>query len=188
MRSRERGFTLLEILMATGTLGILALALGSFSLGTRPGVVSASGAALPAVVARARTLAEATGDGATLALVPSELGFSVTLYPHRPIPGSTFSATWVERIENFRAYLASSAGGTGPFAIFISSAGTASWAAWSAAGGTLESEPVCDAPLGLVLAPSAQAAAAAPTFVPSSPPPELRWFTLACQDATLLQS
>ncbi len=187
-RARERGFTLLEVLMATGALGILALALGSFSLGTRPGVVDASGAALPAVVARARALARASGDGATLAFAPSELGFSLTLSPHRPIPGSLFGATRPERIETFRAYLASSTSGTEPFAIFISSAGTASWAAWSASSGPLESEPGCAAPLGIVLAPSAQAAAGAPVFAPPSPPAQLRWFTLACQDATLLQS
>ena len=188
MRARERGFTLLETLMATATLCVLALALGNFSLANRPGVVIASDVALPAVVARARTLAEASGDGATLAFAPNGLGFSATLYAHRPIPGSAFGAGRAERIETFRTYLGSSVAGSAAFALFISSSGSASWAAWSSSDGPLASEPACEGSLGIVLAPTAQAAAFAPPFIPPSPAPELRWFTLACADATLLQS
>ena len=187
-RAAERGFTLPDLLLATALLASLALALGASSLSSRPGAVAATAAALPALVARARSLAETSGDGATLAFAPNATGFRATLYPHRPLAGSAFSPYDFERIEGFAASYGSSAAGAGAFAIFISPAGTASWSTWTPSSGTLGAEPPCDAPLGIVLGPSAGAADAAPPFAPPAPQPPFRWFTLACDDATLVQS
>ncbi|HMD01496.1 MAG TPA: hypothetical protein VKG44_00900, partial [Candidatus Baltobacteraceae bacterium] len=149
-RSAQAGFTLLEALLAVALLAGVVVVLGSGSLAQRPGALGATSSALPALVARARALAESSGDGATLAFAPQPDGFGVTLYAYRPIAGSPFGASSIAQRETYPAYVTSSAG-SGAFAIFISSAGTASYAAWSPASGALASEPACDAPLSLVI-------------------------------------
>jgi hypothetical protein len=124
-------------------------------------------------VAEARALASATGDGATLAFAPGTSGFDVTLFPHRPMPEGAFSATVVARRESFRTQLHSSVAGAAAFAVFVSSAGTVSYAAWTPGDGELTAEPACTTPL---------------VFVVGSSPLDERRLTLACDDATLVQS
>ncbi len=175
-------------MLATALLGLAVVAFGAGSFASRPASLAAASAALPATVARARALAESSGDGATLTFAPSASGFVATLYPHRPVAGSSFSVATIEQTEAFRVYLASSSAGTSPFAVFLSSSGSTSWAAWTPTDGSLAAEPACDAPLELVMGPSAQAVALAPLAKPSPVPAALAWFTLTCQDATLLQS
>jgi hypothetical protein len=187
-RAHERGSTLLDVVLASALIGIAVLACGALSLGTRPGSLDAASVAVPSLVARARALAETTGDGATLAFTPSSAGFTATLYPHRPIPESAFDAATIEQSESFRVYFGSSASGPKAFAIFLSSSGSASWTAWSPASGLLAVEPACLPPLELVLGPSAAGVAAAPVAKPSPAPAALAWFTLSCEDATLRQS
>ncbi len=178
---------MLEVLAAIATLSLVVVALGSASLVQRPGAVAASTSALPALVARARALAESTGDGATLELAPDASGFTATLYPHRPIPASDFNAATIAQVDRFSAFLASPAGGSA-LAIFIASSGGASWAGWTPASGALAREPDCSGSLQLVVGSSAWAVASAPLAKPSPAPAGLQWFTLSCQDATLVQS
>ena len=97
----------------------------------------------------------------------------MTLFPHRPIPEGAFSATVVARRESFRAQVRSSIAGAAAFAVFVSSGGTVSYAAWTPAGGELTAEPACTTPL---------------VFVVGSSPLDERRLTLACDDATLVQS
>ena len=184
----ERGSTLLDVVLASALIGLGILASGAVSLGIRPGSLEAATVALPSFVARARALAESTGDGATLAFAPSAAGFSATLYPHRPIPGSAFDPATSEQSESFSVYVRSSAAGGAAFAIFLSSSGSASWTAWSPASGSLDVEPACLPPLELVLGTSAAGVAGVPVAKPSPVPDALAWFTLSCEDATLRQS
>jgi hypothetical protein len=188
VRPHERGSTLLDVVLASALIGLGVLASGAISLASRPGSLDAAGAGLPSFVARARALAQTTGDGATLAFVPSSAGFSATLYPHRPIPGSAFDAGTIEQSESFRVYFRTSTAGSGAFAIFFSSSGSASWTTWSPASGSLAAEPACLPPLELVLGASAAGVAGAPVAKPSPVPDALAWFTLSCEDATLRQS
>src|SRR5271165_3489533 len=147
MRARERGFTDLEVTLAAALLALTLLAFGAVSLERRPGSLAAASVALPSLVERARALAETTGDGATLAFTPIASGLAVTLYPHRPTSSSAFSPGGVEQLERYRVFVASSVSAAAPFALFLSSSGGASYAAWSPASGVLDAEPQCVAPL-----------------------------------------
>jgi len=184
----QRGFTLLEVLLAIALLAAFALAFGAQTLMQRPGALAATAAALPALVARTRALAESSGDGATLTIVPDAGGFTATLYPHRPSPGSSFDPNNVAQRERFPVFVGSSSAGSAPFAVFVSSSGTASSSAWAVSDGSLAAEPVCAAPLALVLATSPSALSTAPSLKPPTPPAGFVWFTLDCNDATLVQS
>jgi hypothetical protein len=147
---RARGQSLVEVTIVLALM--LACLAGAYSLSQSPAPGIAAATALPAILGEARSLAAASGDGATVVLAPdgpgaSALSFRVTLFGGRPRPGGSFNAASPVRTERFAGRLSSSAAAAGPVAIFISTAGSASYAAWSPAQGLLASEPPCTSPL-----------------------------------------
>jgi len=142
----------------------LALLAGTYSLSHAPGAVASSSLGLPRLIDEARALAAASGDGATVILSPKKLSsggagdFDVALYRNRPHPsaspplGATSAGIVLERTEHLAGSLTSSLAASQQFAIFISTAGTVSYAAWTPAAGPLAQEPPCSAPLTLRLA------------------------------------
>ncbi|MGH7714946.1 MAG: hypothetical protein ACREML_03010, partial [Vulcanimicrobiaceae bacterium] len=85
---------------------------------------------------------QTSGSGATVAIASDgHGGFIASLYPYRPLSGADLGA---------RPARTMSAGvELTTLAIFISSSGTTSAAAWTPDGGTLASEPSCTTPINL---------------------------------------
>jgi hypothetical protein len=152
-----RGQSLPEVLIALGVM--LAALAGVASISQSPARGIAATSALPAIIGEARALAATSGDGATVILAPEDGGaapgfFRITLFSGRPRPGGSFDPASPLRSERFAGRLWTSAAGAGAVAIFISSAGGASYAAWSPAQALLPSEPTCAEPLSFTAAGS----------------------------------
>jgi len=151
----NRAQSLIEVTIALALL--LAGVAGVWSLSQSRAPAIAAGNALPAMLGQARALAATSGDGATVVLAPEGPGpglasFRVTLFAGRPRPGGSFQAAFPVRSERFAGRLLSSAADAGAVAIFISTAGAASYAAWSPDRAPLATEPACTVPLVVSLA------------------------------------
>ena len=173
-RASERGSSLVEILVVLSLM--LALVAGSYALSSAPASVASSALALPRLFDEARVLATVSGDGATIVLTPSVTpgarGFDVALYRYRPRSNGAYSGAGgisIEKTEHLAGALSISAIGSAPIAIFLSSSGTASYAAWSPSAGPISQEPACTAPLNLTISAGATSVR----------------FQLACDDARL---
>lgn len=164
----QRGFSLVETMLVVAIV-LLSVA-GSYSLSRSTGRAASSTLVLPSLLDAARELAATTGDGATVLLTPGGAGamrsFDVTLYRGRPRPGGIFDAGNPARTDRLPGLLQTSLGAGGPIAVFISTAGTVSYAAWSPRQGPIPEEPLCAAPLTLTI-------------------DETSRFQLACADANL---
>jgi prepilin-type N-terminal cleavage/methylation domain-containing protein len=174
MNGRSRGFTLVETLVVVA-LGLVLIG-GIATLSNAPAASASSALALPRLIDEARVLAALSGDGATVVLRPG-LGaearsFEVAIFRYRPRAGGSLDPAHPDRSERLPGILSSSLGGAAPLAIFISTAGTVSYAAWPASSATFPIEPACLAPLEIVIA----------TGFAATP---LR-FALACTDARLV--
>jgi hypothetical protein len=173
MNSRSRGFTLAETLIVVA-LGLVLIG-GIATVSNAPAASASSALALPRLIDEARALAALTGDGATVVLRPGfgaeARSFEVAIFRYRPRTGGNFDPAHPDRSERLPGILSSSAGGTAPLAIFISTAGTVSYAAWPASNATLPSEPACQSPLEIMIGNG-------------SPATPLR-FQVACTDARL---
>jgi hypothetical protein len=153
--ARARGQTLVEIAVVLAI--VLTAVAGAYSLSRSPAPAIAAGVTLPAILGEARSLAATSGDGATVILAPdgpagAASAFRVTLFGGRPRPDGLFNAASPARSERFAGSLSSSTAGAGAVAIFISTAGSVSYAAWSPDRGTLAGEPPCGAPLSFAAA------------------------------------
>jgi hypothetical protein len=155
VRESERGSSLVEILVVLSLM--LALLAGTYALSNAPASVASSALALPRLFDEARVLAATSGDGATIVLTPSAgpavRGFDVALYRYRPRSNGAYSAGGItlEKTEHLAGALSTSATGSAPVAIFLSTSGTASYAAWSPIVGSISQEPACTAPLNLMI-------------------------------------
>jgi len=81
--SDQRGFTLVEAAIVAGILALLAAG-AAFALGTKPYALRSSLTLLDASLAQARTLAEASGNAATVVVTPHGSGATLSLYSGRP--------------------------------------------------------------------------------------------------------
>jgi hypothetical protein len=193
MRPRERsletdhgnhGTTLIESLLAISILlGALA---GTYALSSRPGAIASAALELPALVDAARELAAVSGDGATIVFFPNAASFDVTIYSGRPDSSGSFNAANPARSSRIAGLLSTSLGGNSPaagtpssFAVFVSTAGTVSYALWTPSQGPIAQEPACTSPLYLAIGSTAQPAVH-PTGATGA-----AWFELACSDARL---
>jgi hypothetical protein len=187
----ERGQTVLDVLVAVAIALVALACVSAYVVSRTPGATAAARSALPAAVEQARTIAASSGGGATLALAPepakagSRTRFDVVLYRYRPEPNSPFDRNRPERTWRLAGAFRASTG-PGPVAVFISSSGTASFAAWSPGDPPLQNEPPCTAPLGLTVAGDAKLLAGAPPSPPPGPPDGVQWFSLDCSDARLV--
>jgi type II secretory pathway pseudopilin PulG len=140
-RRSERAATLIETLLAVAILALLVGSLGALFEGRRAYAVRSAVLGMQGLVADARAVAQSSGTGATVVIAAAGGGFTATLYPYRPLPGADLGLRAVRTLAGEVALT--------PLAVFISSSGTASAAAWSPPSGTLATEPPCNGSIGL---------------------------------------
>ncbi|NNM99700.1 MAG: prepilin-type N-terminal cleavage/methylation domain-containing protein, partial [Candidatus Eremiobacteraeota bacterium] len=162
----QRGFTLLETMAALGIVSLLLLAgLRLATLARAPGATANAAAQLDAAIALARSLARASGNGATLLMLPRPSvrgapvpGFRIVLYRGRPsAAGAATLARELPLVAD--ASLREASLGAPPFAVFFRSDGTAVGSAHPVLAGTaadpqfapIAAEPPCPSAAGIVL-------------------------------------
>ena len=124
----QRGFTLAEMAVAVGIVATLLLAAAAFALGSRPLAMSSATTQIEAQLQAARSLAAASGNGATIVVQPRPAaGFKSIVYAGRPSAAGALSISTVPAISA-DADIREASFGEPPFAIFISSSGHVSMA------------------------------------------------------------
>jgi len=146
---RQRGYTLLEIVVTVGIVAMLVVAGGAFAQSMHPYAMPAAVQRLGSLLAMARSVAASSGNGATLTLTRSGTQTLITLYAGRP-DGGTFGP--VVTTDTLDAEVTSAAVAGDTFALFVDSGGTGTAAVWTAAQGTLATEPACPGALDLTVA------------------------------------
>ncbi len=125
MREGERGFTLVEMVIAVAIAAILLVAGGAWMMSMRPGALRGAVNDFDSALAVARQLAATSGNGATLAFLPrtdGAQGFMLRVYSGRPNVANAVTATNT-MIVSSNATVSDATYGSPPFAIFLSSAG-----------------------------------------------------------------
>ncbi len=133
MGARERGFTLLEVLVTVAILALL-LAAGAWTLSLHPSALAAAADDVDAALASARAIAASSGNGATLVFAPRTdgrgnrlAGFTLRVYSGRPdAPGTVRATSAMPVVAD--ASVRERTLGTPPFSLFVDSAGDASGA------------------------------------------------------------
>lgn len=125
----QRGFTLVEMVVAVACAAILLAAGGALLASMHPGALRAAQDDFDANLAAAKAIAASSGNGATIAIVPrtdvhgSPLpGFIARVYAGRPNVANGVQPTNVFPLESSVA-ISERTLGKPPFAIFLSSAG-----------------------------------------------------------------
>ena len=163
MRESERGFSLVEVVIAVAIAAVLLAAGGIWLGGMHPGALRNAADDFDAELGVARATAASSGNGATIAILPridaqgTHDGFTLRVYTGRP------NAANAVRPANAMAVISSATVsektfGNPPFAIFLSSAGhptgLASYPAVDAQGNpafdVIAAQPPCPAG-GIVL-------------------------------------
>jgi prepilin-type N-terminal cleavage/methylation domain-containing protein len=147
----QRGFTLLETMITVAIVAMIVVAGGAFAQGFRPYAASSAVTRMAALLVTARSLAAASGNGATLTLVPSGDETTVTLYAGRP-DGGAFGT--VVTTDTLAATITSAGVAGSTVTLFIDSAGTGTASAWVPSQGVLAAEPACPGPLDLTFSVS----------------------------------
>uniref|UniRef100_E6PI55 Prepilin-type N-terminal cleavage/methylation domain-containing protein n=1 Tax=mine drainage metagenome TaxID=410659 RepID=E6PI55_9ZZZZ len=162
----QRGFTLLETVAALGIVSLLLLAgLRLATLARAPGATANAAAQLDAAIALARSLARASGNGATLLALPrfdarghAVLGFRIVLYRGRPTAaGAATISRELPLVTD--ASLREASLGAPPFALFFRRDGSAVGSAHPTLTGaalhpqlaTIAAEPPCPSASGMQL-------------------------------------
>lgn len=194
MRESQRGFTLIETIVACATVATLLAAGGFWMMGMHPGALTQSTSDYDAALSTARALATTSSNGATLAFAPiaGRSGFALRVYAGRPSGSNTVQATTAMPVPS-DAGISEKTLGSPPFAIFFGASGHVSGkgsypliaANGNATFAPIATEPACPAG-GFVLtfsAPSGASAtrtlactasvAGAPGFPNPSPTPNL---------------
>jgi len=126
----QRGFTLVEMVVAVGIVALLAVVV-TLSLALRPGALRATVASFDASFAAARAIAATSGNGATIVVAPRAdahgrlPGFTLRIYRGRPTAANAVTLADAPAIVA-DADVREATLGSPPFAIFLSSAGNAS--------------------------------------------------------------
>ncbi|MGA3036254.1 MAG: hypothetical protein ABSE64_02120 [Vulcanimicrobiaceae bacterium] len=150
---------LIETIVCVMIVVVLMAALGANTLGRKAYAIRAAVQSFSAFLDDARAVAQTSGSGATIAIASDgNGGFTAALYAYRPLEGAVTSSAPVRTLRGNVALT--------PVAIFISSSGTVSAAAWTPSDGSLALEPTCDTAISLTFADEAH--------------------TIPCEDAVLL--
>ena len=162
----QRGFTMLETMAALGIVALLLFAgLRMATLARAPGATAEAAAQLDAALALARSLARASGNGATLLALPRNdprgnalPGFRLVLYRGRPnAPGAASLTRELPLVAD--ASLREASVGAPPFALFFRRDGSAVALARPTLSGSaaqprfaiIAAEPPCPSATGLLL-------------------------------------
>jgi prepilin-type N-terminal cleavage/methylation domain-containing protein len=128
----QRGFTLVELIVAVGIVALVSICVVTLSLAQRPGALRAATSGFDSSLAAARAIAATSGNGATLVIAPRNdghgarlPGFSLSVYRGRPTSANAVTPTTVMPLIA-DADVREATLGAPPFAIFLSSAGHAS--------------------------------------------------------------
>ncbi len=123
----ERGYTLIEVVVAVAIAALLLAAGGVWLLGMRPGALPQAAHDFDADLNAARALASSTGNGATIAFLPrsGHDGFQLRVYRGRPTAADAVRASNVMPLIS-DASVREATFGSPPFALFFSSAGAPS--------------------------------------------------------------
>jgi type II secretory pathway pseudopilin PulG len=143
---RQRGFTLLEMVITVGFIAILIIAGGAFAYSAQPYAARSAALRMTAMLATARQVAASSGNGATVTFSAVTGGTLVTLYPGRPNGGTFGPSTLTDTIP---ATVTSASVAASPLALFIDSAGTGTATAWAVTSPAIAVEPACPGALDL---------------------------------------
>ncbi|MDQ2865580.1 MAG: prepilin-type N-terminal cleavage/methylation domain-containing protein [Candidatus Eremiobacteraeota bacterium] len=171
MEENQRGFTLVETLVAVACIALLLAAGGALLGGMHAGALRGAADDFDADLAAARGIAASSGNGATIAVIPRTdarggtlPGFVLRVYSGRPTAAGAVTPANVMAVES-DASIAEHTFGKPPFALFLSSAGhPTGLAAYPTVEGTnvafspVASQPPCPSPAIAVTFTSPQGA------------------------------
>ncbi|MBC5815819.1 MAG: prepilin-type N-terminal cleavage/methylation domain-containing protein [Candidatus Eremiobacteraeota bacterium] len=145
----QRGFTLIEMAIAVGVLAMLVLAGAAFAFGNRPMAMRQGAVEFSAQLQAARSLAAASGNGATILVKPRvagprPVGFQSMVFSGRPTAPNAVTSTNFAPVQS-EADVAEATIGAPTFSIFISGSGHVSMAAGDWTTNALGAEPSCPA-------------------------------------------
>ncbi|MFN2448343.1 MAG: prepilin-type N-terminal cleavage/methylation domain-containing protein [Candidatus Baltobacteraceae bacterium] len=141
---RERGFTLLETMIAAAVAAALLLAAIPLALGSRPAAAVTSALAFDAITQRAASLAASSGNGATLVIASSTNGYRMQLYAGRPTQADAMIADMPALVSG--ADIREAVLGGPPLTLFFDSGAHASGMRGAVDGtAALETDPGCPA-------------------------------------------
>lgn len=152
----ERGFSLIEVVVAVGITALLLAAGGIWMFSMRPGAIAQAAADFDAALLEAREIAATSGNGATLVFAPRRAGgngtqgFELRVYRGRPTAAGAVQPTAAMPVTG-AAGVRESRLGAPPFAIFLGASGDVSGeggypsfdANGSASFAPIASEPPC---------------------------------------------
>lgn len=143
---RQRGFSLIEVLITAGVIALVAATGVGATMASRSFAVSAAASRFDALLDAARTTARAIDTGATIAFAPDSYGdgFVATLYRNRPSAAPP-EATTIPALAARVAVSESATLGKPPFALTVHSDGTTAGIPSYTAGGQAAPETPCPA-------------------------------------------
>lgn len=121
----ERGFSLIEVLIAVAVTAILIAVGVGLARGSRPAALGSAVTAFDALLAAGRAVAATSGNGATIVFEPIQSGTRMTLYAGRPNGLAAMARTAIPPVQT-QADVTEASAGQPPFALFFSSSGNAS--------------------------------------------------------------
>lgn len=145
---RQRGTTLLEVMMVTAIAVLIAVAVFAWSQGARAFAMRSAVDQFDAVLADAQATAASSGNGATLVFdkpagSAAGSGFTLTLYSGRPSGSGAMRNAGVPPLQSASAVSEARLGGV-PFTIFLNAAGHASGIAGAVSpSSAVTSDPGC---------------------------------------------
>jgi prepilin-type N-terminal cleavage/methylation domain-containing protein len=156
--SGQRGFTLLEVMLAVGIMTVLSLALFAFST-RRHGDIHTAALEFQAIVSAARAVAASTNEGpgnsgATIQVRRESGETTVSIFRYRPLAEAAAKPLPETGAPVLRTPAEIRLGDATTFAVFISSSGhSAAQPDYDlATGGALATEPACDSLAGISIA------------------------------------